>query len=302
MGRELKGLAAVSGIQVEAPSRDQLDLASQDHIARWIEAEPWDAVINAAAYTQVDAAESETAAAWDVNATAPGHIAKASARRLIPLIHISTDYVFDGEQGRPYVETDAVRPLNVYGESKEAGERAVRALNPRHIVLRTSWVYSPHGKNFVKTMLRLASERDRVKIVSDQRGRPTAAIDIARTCLDLACDIINAPQRAAYGTYHFAGAGEATWSDFASAIFKQASHRLPSMPDVIPIQTAEYPTPARRPLDTRLNCDAITRAWRITPRPWQDALSETLEHLFAGEQAPAPRAPLVERALTGSIS
>ena len=187
-------------------------------IARIVAAEPWSAVINAAAYTDVDRAESEEPAAFAVNAEAPSRLAAETGRRGIPLVHISTDYVFDGRKGAPYVEQDAVAPLNAYGRSKLAGEHGVCGGNPRHVVLRTSWVYSPFGKNFVKTILRLAAERDRLTIVADQRGCPTAARDIARACLDIALRCASEPERARYGVYHFAGAGDATWFEFAQAI------------------------------------------------------------------------------------
>ena len=165
-------------------------------IARIVAGEPWSAVINAAAYTDVDRAESEEPAAFAVNAEAPSRLAAETGRRGIPLVHISTDYVFDGRKGAPYVEQDAVAPLNAYGRSKLAGERGVRAGNPRHVILRTSWVYSPFGKNFVKTILRLAAERERLTIVADQRGCPTAARDIARACLDIALRCASEPERA----------------------------------------------------------------------------------------------------------
>ena len=173
---------------------DELDLARPDAIADAIAAGPWHAVINAAAYTNVDRAESERDLAFAINADAPATLAGETARHGIPLIHISTDYVFDGRKGAPYVETDATAPLNVYGQSKLAGEHAVAAANPRHVILRTSWVYSPHGHNFVKTILRLAGERERLTIVDDQRGCPTAARDVARACLDIALLCANTPE------------------------------------------------------------------------------------------------------------
>ena len=187
-------------------------------------------VINAAAYTDVDRAESEEAVAFAVNAEAPSQLAAEAGRHGIPSIHISTDYVFDGRKGAPYVENDAMAPLNAYGRSKLAGERGVRAANPRHVILRTSWVYSPFRKNFVRTILRLAAERERLTIVADQRGCPTAARDIARACLDIAMRCASEPKQAPYGLYHFAGAGEATWFEFANAIVEMAADRLPRPP------------------------------------------------------------------------
>jgi dTDP-4-dehydrorhamnose reductase len=280
VGEELKTIAASRGVRTVAPGRDLLNLASEGQIARWMEAEPWGAVINAAAYTRVDAAEHERAAAWEVNANGPGRLAAIASRRGIPLIHLSTDYVFDGRKGRPYVEADTVGPLNVYGESKEAGERAVRAANPRHIILRTSWVYSPIGTNFVKTILRLAREQERLTVVSDQKGCPTAARDIARACFELACRIASDPERARYGTYHFAGGGQATWFELATAVFELARGRTGRVPDLVPIASSDYPTAAHRPMDSRLNCDAIARDWDLAPPPWETGLQDTLDRLL----------------------
>ena len=186
VGEEFRTLAFPKDVEVVAPTRAALELEDPRAIARMIAAEPWSAVINAAAYTDVDRAESEEAVAFAVNAEAPSRLAAETAYRGIPLVHISTDYVFDGRKGAPYVEQDEVAPLNVYGRSKLAGERGVRAANPRHVILRTSWVYSPYRKNFVRTILRLAAERERLTVVADQRGCPTAARDIATVCLGVA--------------------------------------------------------------------------------------------------------------------
>src|SRR5262245_25359769 len=183
VGEEFRALAVPKDVEVVAPSRAALDLEDPLAIARMIAAERWGAVINAAAYTEVDRAESEEAVAFAVNAEAPSRLAAETARRGILLVHISTDYVFDGRKGAPYVEGDRVAPLNAYGRSKLAGEYGVRAANPRHVILRTSWVYSPYRKNFVRTILRLAAEHDRLTVVADQRGCPSAAREIAEACL-----------------------------------------------------------------------------------------------------------------------
>ena len=277
VGTELRALSLPQHVEVIALDRSELDLADASAIARVIAAEPWSAVINAAAYTDVDRAESEEAVAFAINAEAPSRLAAETARRGIPLIHISTDYVFDGRKGAPYVEQDEVAPLNAYGRSKLAGERGVCAANPRHVVLRTSWVYSPYGKNFVKTILRLADERERLTVVADQRGCPTAARDIARACLNVAMRCASEPARAPYGLYHFAGAGEATWFEFARTIVELASARLGRSPQVVPIRTIDYPTPALRAADTRLDCTAIVRAFGVEPRPWRQAVAETID-------------------------
>src|SRR5215471_18774412 len=204
VGEEFRRLVFPKDVEVVSPTRAALELEDPRAIARMIAAEPWNAVINAAAYTDVDRAESEEAVAFAVNAEAPSRLAAETACREIPLVHISTDYVFDGRKGTPYVEQDQVAPLNAYGRSKLAGERGICAANPRHVILRTSWVYSPFRKNFVKTILRLAAQRERLTVVADQRGCPTAASDIATACFHIAMDCALEPARVSYGTYHFA--------------------------------------------------------------------------------------------------
>jgi dTDP-4-dehydrorhamnose reductase len=283
VGEELRALALPDDVEVVAPSRSALDLQDADAIARVIAAESWSVVINAAAYTEVDRAESEEAIAFAVNAGAPCRLAVETGRRGIPLVHISTDYVFDGKKGAPYIEQDEAVPLNVYGRSKLAGENAVRAANPRHVILRTSWVYSPYRKNFVKTILRLATERDRLAIVADQCGCPTAARNVAKACLDVAMRCASQPERACCGTYHFAGAGEASWFEFAVAIIDLSAGRRAKLPQVAPIRTLEYPTPATRPLDTRLDCTAIVREFGLGLRPWREDLEETINRLLANK-------------------
>ena len=280
VGREFQSLTFPTGTDVVAPTRADGDLTDPTAITKLIAAGPWGAVINAAGYTNVDRAESEQPIAYAVNADAPAHLAAQTERHAIPLIHISTDYVFDGRKHAPYVETDAPAPLNVYGASKLAGERAVAAGNPRHVILRTAWVYSPHGHNFVKTILRLAAERDRLTIVDDQRGCPTAARDIAIACRDIALRCASKPEHAAYGLYHFTGGGEATWCEFARAIVELATPRLTCPPQIVPIRTIDYPTAAVRPADTRLDCAAIGRAFGIRQRPWREGLQETMAELL----------------------
>jgi dTDP-4-dehydrorhamnose reductase len=277
VGEEIRALAAREKLDLAAPTRDQVDLENAAAVAKLIGGEPWRAVINAAAYTEVDRAESEEAAAFAANADAPARLAQETARCGIPLIHISTDYVFDGRKGAPYVETDDVAPINAYGRSKLAGERGVSAANPRHVILRTSCVYSPFRKNFVKTILRLAGERDHLRIVSDQRGCPTAAIDIAKACLVVATGCASAPDTAPYSTYHFAGGGDATWFDFASAIVELADLR--KRPRIEPIRTVDYPTAALRAPDTRLDSSKILNAYGVEMRPWREALEKTIDRL-----------------------
>jgi dTDP-4-dehydrorhamnose reductase len=284
VGREFLSLAFPKGIEVVAPTRADRDVTNPEAISNLIAAYPWGAVINAAAYTNVDRAESDQATAFAVNADAPSHLAAETERHAIPLIHMSTDYVFDGRKGAPYIETDPTAPLNVYGASKLAGEQAVAALNPCHVILRTSWVYSRYGHNFVKTILRLAAKRDRLTIVDDQRSCPTAACDIAQACRDIALRCAAQPAELPYGLYHFAGGGEANRFEFASAIIELASPRLARRPQIVPIRTIDYPTPAVRPADTRLDCTAIDRGFGIRQRPWRDSLKEALDQLLTNER------------------
>jgi dTDP-4-dehydrorhamnose reductase len=284
VGTEARALALPKGVRIFAPPRSAVDLEDSAAISNIVAAEPWSAVINAAGYTNVDGAESAEAKAAAINATAPALLAAETGRRGIPLIHISTDYVFNGRKGAPYVEDDAPAPLNAYGRGKLAGESGVRGANPRHVILRTAWVYSPYGKNFVRTVLRLAQERDRLTIVDDQHGCPTAARDIARSCTDIALRCARDQERASYGTYHFAGAGEATWFEFATAIVELASGRTRRSPQVVPIRTVDYPTPALRPADARLDCTKISRSFDVTMRPWREALAETIDRMLTGTE------------------
>jgi dTDP-4-dehydrorhamnose reductase len=194
--------------------------------------------------------------------------------------------VFDGRKGAPYVEQDAVAPLNAYGRTKLAGERGVQAANPLHVILRTSWVYSPYRKNFVRTILRLAAQRERLTVVADRRGCPTAARDIAKVCLDVALRCALEPERAPYGIYHFAGAGEATWFEFAKAVVELAAVWLSRSPQVLPIRTIDYPLPAVRAADTRLDCTAVVREFGVELRPWRHALADTIDRLLNNQGLP----------------
>jgi dTDP-4-dehydrorhamnose reductase len=280
VGTELRDLSLPQDVELVAPSRSIADLQDSAAISRMIAAERWDAVISAAGFTSVDRAESEEENAYAINATAPGYLAAETARRGIPLIHISTDYVFDGRKGLPYLEADSALPLNAYGRSKLAGEQAVQAANPRHIILRTAWVFSPFRVNFVRTILRLARERERLTVVADQRGCPTAARDVAKVCIKLALRCMNEPEAIRYGVYHLAGAGEATWFEFAKTIVDMTVSQYPRAPQVEPIRTVDYPTPAIRPADSRLDCTAMAREFGIELRPWRSSLVETIDRLI----------------------
>ncbi len=279
VGTELRSLAPTD-FEIVAPGRDELDLADPEAIARAVAARPWAAVINAGAYTAVDRAETDPVTAWQVNALAPAALAFATAQAAIPLLHVSTDYVFDGAKPAPYVEDDPIGPLGVYGASKEAGEQAVRTGNPRHVILRTAWVVSPHGGNFVKTMLRLGATRDELGVVDDQRGCPTSAGDIAQTLLAISGRLLD-DAAAPTGTYHFVNAGEATWCGFAREIFARAETHGRKPPWVNAITTADYPTPARRPANSRLDTQKLTRDFGVTPRPWRTAAAEVVDALLA---------------------
>ena len=253
--------------------RDEADLTDPAACAALIRSARPRAVINAAAYTAVDKAESDQETARLVNAEAPGAMARACADLGIPFVHISTDYVFDGSGDQPRAEDAGTGPLGVYGQTKLDGEQAVTAAGGQSAIMRTSWVFSAHGSNFVKTMRRLGAERDRLTIVADQIGGPTAAADIARAALSMAETMAADPAKG--GLYHFAGAPDVSWADFAREIFAQSGFS----PEVADIPTSDYPTPARRPLNSRLHCAAISHDFGI-PRPeWRRSLAQVIKEL-----------------------
>ncbi len=277
VGWELNHRAIASGHQVLAWDQAELDITDAVAVDQALDASGADVVINAAAYTAVDKAEQEPGRAFAVNRDGPAHLAAACARLNIPLLHISTDYVYDGRQSSPYVEDDATAPLGVYGASKLAGDEAVRRLLPRHLILRVSWVFGVHGHNFVKTILRLAREREELRIVADQHGSPTFAGDIAYTLLELAGRIPEIDAKAAWGTYHYCGEPMTTWHGFTCAIVERAKEREPLRAQtVIPISTADYPTPAARPAHSALDCGKLAAQFGIRPRPWRDGLHALL--------------------------
>src|ERR1700685_2833471 len=280
LGTQQRTLALPRGVQLLAPTRIDVDLGDRAAIRRLIAAEPWNAVIDAAGYTNVDRAESEKELAFAVTAQAAACLAEETGKRGIPLIYVSTDYVFDGRKGAPYLETDADAPLNAYGRSKLSGGRQVSAANPRHVILRTAWLYSPYGTNFVRTILRLAQERDRLTVVADQLGCPNSARELAKACLDIALFCAAKPDQDNYGLYHFAGAQAATWFEFANAILETAAGRLARFPELVPIPRAQYPKRASRPADSRLDCTAIQHAFGLAARPWRHALAETVDCLL----------------------
>lgn len=283
VGIELTRAALPQGWVVVALGRDVLDLNDPDAIAATIanghEEHPWAAVINAAAYTAVDKAESEVVAAWRINALAPAAIGAACAAADIPLVQISTDYVFSGDREGAWEIDDPVAPLSVYGASKLGGELAVRTSGARVAIVRTAWVVSAQGGNFVKTMLRVGAERETLRVVDDQQGSPTSAADLAAALAMIAIRLAEDP-RAPTGTFHFSNAGAVSWAGFAREIFRQSVMRGGPSASVEPIATSDYPTPARRPANSLLSHDAIRAAYGIDPRPWRDALNDILKDLI----------------------
>ena len=263
--------ARAAGRAVIAPTRAELDLADFPALARMVRETRPAAVINCAAYTAVDRAESEPDLAFALNAEAPGTLAKACAAVDVPLIHISTDYVFDGTSSAPYKEDDPVAPLGVYGRSKAAGEAWVRASGARHAIVRAAWVVSAGPRNFIDTMLRLAGERDEVRVVADQHGCPTSAEDLAAALLAIAAD----PGERS-GTWHCTNSGHTTWHGLAARVFAGLAARGLPAPRLTAITTADYPTPATRPAHSRLDCARLAADFGIALRPWQQAVDAIL--------------------------
>jgi dTDP-4-dehydrorhamnose reductase len=265
------------GVQLTALGRDLANLADPGACEDAIKAADADVVINAAAFTAVDQAESDETAAYLINGETPGIMAKAAAKRGLPFLHISTDYVFNGDGDRPWQETDMTGPMGVYGASKLAGERRVAEADGPHVILRTSWVFSAHGKNFVKTMLRLGAEKDRLSVVDDQIGGPTPAAAIADALWKMAAGLHQG--RGETGIFHFAGVPAVSWAGFAEEIFSQSS--LPNRPVITRIPTSEFPTPAKRPHNSRLDCSRIRSAYGIEQPDWRDGLSDVIRELEA---------------------
>lgn len=261
--------------------RPDLDLLQPATILPALEAARPDLVINAAAYTAVDAAEDDRDAAFAVNAEGAGHVAAAAATLGVPVIQLSTDYVFDGSGTSPYDESAPTAPLGVYGASKLAGETAVAAANPRHLIVRTAWVYSPFGRNFVRTMLNLARTRAEVGVVADQRGNPTSALDIADGLL-AAATTLAAPGFAGWGIYHLAGSGETAWSGLARRVFDVSRAHGGPAAEVRDLTTAEYPTKARRPANSRLDTGKFANTFGWTAPDWRESAAVVVPRLLEG--------------------
>lgn len=271
------------GIERIGLARGRLDITDRAAVLDRLRAAAPDVVVNCAAFTAVDAAEADPAAAFAINRDGAANMAASCAALGLPLVHLSTDYVFDGEKGLPYGEDDAVAPLNVYGASKAAGEQAVRDRHAEHLILRTSWLYAAHGRNFVRTMLAMIG-RPEIRVVDDQQGCPTAASDLAATILALAERA--AGPGCAWGTYHCCNAGGATWFDLASAVLQAAAVASPGAPAprLVPVTTADFPRPARRPRRSVLDCRRLAASFGIEMRPWGEALADVLGELLPADQ------------------
>ena len=285
LGRELCRRGEKEGIDMVALDLPEFDITDFFTVKEKVSQAGISLVINAAAYTAVDQAESEPELAFAVNRDGPAYLASFCAEIGIPLVHISTDYVFDGRKKGPYLETDPASPLGVYGKSKAEGEMEVRGHLQEHIVLRTAWLYGIDGQNFVKTMLRLGKEKEMLRVVADQYGCPTYAADLAEAILEIAAQIgegcdIN------WGTYHYCGKGVTTWHGFAEKIFDLAKkHDSLKVKKVVPITTDEYPTPAKRPANSALDCCLITKHFDINPRPWQEGLDDMIVFMASTKDA-----------------
>lgn len=271
---------SAGGHEIIALGRPEMDLADPASVARALKAAAPDAVISAAAYTAVDKAEGESTLAHAVNGAGAGAVADAARALGVPLVHVSTDYVFDGRLDRPYRETDPTGPTGVYGASKLAGEQAVLATHGANsAVLRVAWVYSPFGGNFVRTMLRLAGDRDEVSVVADQIGNPTSALDIADGILLVATNLVGSDDAALRGIFHMTASGEASWADFAEGIFAASAAQGGPSATVRRITTADYPTSANRPANSRLDCGLIAQLHGVTLPDWHGALETVIARL-----------------------
>jgi dTDP-4-dehydrorhamnose reductase len=281
LGRELVRQGHAFNLALHAFKRQELDITQPNQVNTIVANASPSLVINAAAYTNVDKAETEADLALEVNKIAPGYLARRCADRNIALIHISSDYVFDGIKGKPYYETDPIAPVGIYGQSKAEGEIAIRSVLKNHIILRTSWLYSVYGHNFVKTILNLGTEKKVIPVVADQFGSPTSAADLAEAVLTIAAKIgITADLD--WGTYHYCGDGVTSWHGFAKEVLQLASPYVPlQTKHVEAITTAEYPTPVKRPPYSALDCSRIKKVFGIDPKPWQQSLKRTIDRIFS---------------------
>ena len=269
----------VVGVDIE-----ELDITDQLAVQAYLNQQMFSAVINAAAYTAVDKAEKEPEIAFSVNRDGPRNLALACNEKSIPLVHVSTDYVFDGYKSGPYGEDDLPSPIGIYAHSKAEGEQWVAKAARRHMIVRTAWLYGVHANNFVKTMLRLGREKTELRVVNDQYGCPTSAAALAAAILTICRNIFTADDFNAWGVYHYCDAGETTWYEFARKIFDiAAGYETLSLQKLVPITTKEYPTPAKRPPNSVLSCDKIQRIFNIQRKPWEENLAEVMQRLYGAK-------------------
>jgi dTDP-4-dehydrorhamnose reductase len=285
VAQALGRLAPACGMEAVVLGRPQIDFDDPATIRAAFASRPWRYVVNAAAYTAVDAAEADEAAAARANAEAPDLLATLCAEAGIPFIHISTDYVFDGVKGEPYRETDHTSPTGAYGRTKRDGEERVLKAGGRAVILRTAWVYSDTGKNFVRTMLSAGARLPKLRVVADQKGSPTAAADLAAAILDIVALIDRDGWHERFGgIFHATGSGETTWHGLAVATFEEARRHDGPSPEVEAITTADWPTPARRPADSRLDNAKLAETFGVTLPPWRESLARTVDRLLAAKE------------------
>lgn len=283
LGHELLIQGNNFGYEILPADLPELDITDKTQVKNRLEKSQPSFVVNAAAYTNVDKAETEQNLAFAVNRDGPANLAEICAMFKVPLIHISTDFVFDGKKSSPYIESDPASPLSIYGISKEEGENEVRSRLKKHIILRTAWLYGVHGQNFVKTMLRLGKEKEVINVVADQFGSPTSAADLAEAILNIISKIKHSSD-IKLGTYHYCGLGITTWHKFAEEILNLASQYISiKTTNVKPISTAEYPTEAIRPSFSALDCSLIEKNFSISLKPWQDSLEIVIRQLCQKE-------------------
>jgi dTDP-4-dehydrorhamnose reductase len=281
LGRDLQPRLEEAGFSLKGLDIADMDITRSDDILPHFESFGPDLVINCAAYTAVDKAESEAELAYSVNKDGPANLSSACKKIRIPFIHISTDYVFNGNAKRPYREGDPVSPLGAYGRSKWEGEEAVRSLLEQHIIMRTSWLYGVHGHNFVKTIIRLSHEKEEIRVVADQKGCPTWTGDLSDALVILVQRIDKGSREVSWGTYHFCGAGKTSWYELALAVVKEASRRSSlKVLSVLPIPTSDYPTPAKRPMWSVMDCSKIQDTFDIKPKKWEKSLTVMIEKLY----------------------
>jgi dTDP-4-dehydrorhamnose reductase len=283
LGQDLVPSLKKAGFNLQCVDIEEMDITKANAVLERVGSVEPDVVINCSAYTAVDKAESEQELAFAVNRDGPGHLAGACSKLVIPLVHISTDYVFDGQSSRPYREDDLTNPIGVYARSKLEGEEEVRRRLDRHIIIRTSWLFGVNGNNFVKTILRLATERDLLRVVNDQKGCPTWTGDLAEALVRIIERLSEKRNATPWGTYHYCGHGATTWFDFAVDIVENVRRRKEfRVSEIMPIPTSEYPTPSKRPMYSVLDCTKIRREFGIEPKPWKEGLGVVLKELMGG--------------------